>query len=88
MILNLYFSKLFRSMTQTKLIPVPLSKKFNTYGSFIFGSSYKITKSTDKKNSVNLKGQIHSKSNIHLLIQQLWKIYHLVQLLTPQWQLR
>ena len=61
------FSKLFRSMTQTKLIPVPLSKKFNTYGSFHFGSSYKITKSTDKKNSVNLKGQIHSKSNIHFV---------------------
>ncbi len=61
------FSKLFKSMSQTKLIPVPLSKKFNTYGSFHFGSSYKITKSTDKINSVNFKGQLYKDSNIHFV---------------------
>ena len=42
-------------------------KKFDTYGSFHFGSSYKISKTPNEHNSVNIKGQLNNESNIHFI---------------------
>ena len=60
-------SKLLKVIFQTSLIPIPISKKFDTYGSFHFGSSYKISKTPNEHNSVNIKGQLNNESNIHFI---------------------
>jgi hypothetical protein len=63
--------KVFRvfasSFFQTKLLPIPFSKKFRTYGSFHIGGSFEIGKLLNSKYKIPNTGQVKNNSNIHII---------------------
>ena len=61
------FSKLFKITLSSKLIPIPVYKKFTSYGSFHYGSSLSGKVYENDTIKVNEYGQLNSKSDIHFI---------------------
>jgi len=61
------FRAFISSFFQTKLLPIPFTKKFRTYGSFHMGGSFQIGKLLNNKFKIPKTGQVKNNSNIHII---------------------
>lgn len=61
------FKKFAKSILRTKLIPIPIKKNFNTYGSFHIGSFSGVNGENKQELRLNNLGQYSKKSNIHAI---------------------